>query len=146
MKRVLIAILIIGSISSCDNFDEVREEFPEFRVDEAAAQRVFGTWRMDRIVFDFLDVTTEYEGFILSFSEDGTWSATNGDPLFASSGEFELTSETQIVFDGAYAAEINFPIDDDQNAMTMFLNPSGNTVGSRTEGLDGDYTIEFSKQ
>lgn len=150
MYKIFSLLLLSGCVFflSCDNFDDVEEEFPEFRIDpELIEARLTATWRADRVVYDLVEVTSEFQGFELTFDENNTWAATEGDPLFLSAGDWQFVEDRTdaVDFGNGIIAFISFPVDDTQVMMTMSVLTNGASIGGRNTGLSEEYIIDFSR-
>ena len=145
-----ITLLMIFSVGllSCNNFDEVANEFKDFTFDPSIeSEKLIGTWSADVVVQDGFNVTNLFEGFELTFNQNNTWTAINGEPIFAADGSWDFVEGdvNSLDFGDIFLADIAFPIDDNQNIMYLQIFVGDGTVGGRTLGLDGLYQIEFSK-
>ena len=147
-RLVLFTLLAICTLQSgCDNFDEIAEKFSDVNPNEQR-EALLGTWRADRVTFEFTDVTFGFEGFRLTFNDDNTWIAENGGILFSDGGSWEFVpgSTSRLEMGGTGTVDIFFTIDRTRgNTVTMVVVPNEEPIGGRTKGLSSEYVLELSK-
>jgi hypothetical protein len=97
-------------------------------------------WKMSSITLDGADVTSNFDGLVLTINSDKTYS-TNGsyDPVWPSSGSF------------TFGSDINTLTRDDGVSMTISVSETSLTVtftyadsGGRIDALPGDYVFSFT--
>ncbi|GAB5523833.1 MAG: hypothetical protein Roseis2KO_17050 [Roseivirga sp.] len=108
---------------------------------ELAFEDLAGTWRLTSIGVDGNDVTPNYPGFTLSYTET-SYTTTNAKTLFRASGTWswadDVTSTLLNLDDGKTITIIGL----DENTLRFsFTQSSGGVVA----GVSGNYNILMSK-
>jgi hypothetical protein len=137
MVTLLAALTIINS--GCDDGDENGGTELTF------ANSVKGkTWKLSSAKVDGVDKTDVYKGLTMTFNE-GTYAATNGDPLFKTTGTWkELTKNEEVEFDGVLPAEVVLVSKD---KFTLKFSWDDTTYGSgRVSSVEGDHEFEMVVQ
>ena len=145
-KLGIVFIIILGlGIISCDSFEDGGTSFTDL---EFQRQSLIRTWLNDDVILDNVNVTSEFQDFGISFNEDNTWTAVNGNPIFLGSGTWDFVPGdlNKLNMGNDIIIDIRFTIDRSQgNTLTMFFDTNGRAIGSgRAFGLTGDYTMKFS--
>ncbi|MEM9832351.1 MAG: hypothetical protein AAF944_17095 [Bacteroidota bacterium] len=135
-------LLIIGA--ACEEDDSGGDEL-SLNDRQQQINRLTRTWNADRASFEGFDVTEEFQGFTITFAEDNTWTATGNNLIFGSQGPWELDEE-DINLLRLGGVEVQLTISPDVRLMQLSFVLAGESVGSRTEGLSGEYIIEFSTE
>lgn len=73
----LFSFFIIGTLTSCNSYDDSSDNNSNIIVQLQASIKV-GTWRVSNFVEDGVNQTHHFTGYVFTFSENGTVSATNG--------------------------------------------------------------------
>ena len=141
---VFIIILALG-IASCDSFEDGGTSFTDL---EFQRESLIRTWINDDVILDNVNVSSEFQDFQITFNEDNTWTATNGDPIFLGNGNWDFVPGdlNKLNVGNDIIIDIRFTIDRSQgNTLTMFFDTNGRAIGSgRVFGLTGDYIMKFS--
>ena len=140
--NVLYAVLFAMAtlVWGCDSYEDEASDANETR-DQLT--RLAQTWNGDRVLFEGVDVTQQdFVGFTLTFNEDGTWVAVNGDPTFGNQGvwDFETGNVNRILMNDV-PVDLFFTIGASQLTLEFTLN--GASIG-RLKGVTGDYVIDLS--
>ena len=146
LKYLPVGVLLLFALVGCNNFDEVAEEFNNVN-DTEVLESLLGTWVVDQVIYSGFDATSVFQGFTLTFGEDGSWSAENGEPLFNSDGTWQFASDEldKLDMDGV-EVDLEFTIDREKGStMTLELIPPERAIGGRSEGLTEPYVLTFSK-
>lgn len=141
MNRYIIFVtaLLLGIISACDSYVD-----PDVAQDQGAViDRLARTWQADQVILEGIDITDQIPDLVMSFNDDNTWAAINGEPIFSSSGTWVLVEETtdQLLLNGVLAF---FSLTFDAEQMVLMVDYDGNTIGSRTSGTNGTYEFYMS--
>ena len=145
-KLGIVFIIILGlGIVSCDSFEDGGTSFTDL---EFQRQSLIRTWSNDDVILDNVNVTSEFQDFRISFNEDNTWTAVNGNPVFLDGGTWDFVPGdlNKLNMGNDIVIDIRFTIDRSQgNTLTIFFDTNGRAIGSgRVFGLTGDYTMKFS--
>jgi len=100
------------------------------------------TWKLNRVTIDGVDKTNDYTGMTLKIS-DGTYTSTNGEPVWPASGTWKLIDNTTAERDGSEAVHINGVT---ETSLTLSLDWQKTTLGEgRLSSIKGAYSFEFIK-
>jgi hypothetical protein len=107
--------------------------------------RLLRTWRVEQVAYEGVDVTEDFVDLTITFVSNNTWTATNGAPVFGNGGTWQLDEEnlSRLLLDGT---ETVLTISPDVRLLRLEFMLTGGSIGSRTGGLDGEYTIRFSTE
>lgn len=133
-----LALVFVLFICSCGNDPDINV------TQEEAFEKLAGSWTLGAtgsIVVDDTDVSANYPGFSLSFT-DGAYNTTNAGDLFASSGTWEWVDEDArlISLDGGQQVTINSLT---ENLFDFSFSFSGN--GGVRSGIAGNYNVRVIK-
>ncbi|MFY0591766.1 hypothetical protein [Roseivirga sp.] len=142
MKKINIYMIVLfgfvmTAATGCSNDD------PMVNISqEEAFQRLSGQWGFGidgSIAVDGTDVSANYPGFALSFS-DGTYATTNGADLFDATGTWEWTDEQARSLRLNDGKEINIQTLTDNKFVFGF-----SLSGATRSGINGNYTVTVNK-
>tara|TARA_Y100000588_G_C13713909_1_gene694200 strand:- start:48 stop:494 length:447 start_codon:yes stop_codon:yes gene_type:complete len=148
MKRISILIILafVVVLSSCKD-DDVPSA-PNAR--ERAFEVLGGDWNLGngagRIEVDGTDVSANYPGFTLSFT-DGGYTTTNGADLFNASGTWQWGDEEARTIKVDDGKEVTISLLN-ANRFTFTFSHAGGSSANRTNtsnGIEGNYTISVVK-
>jgi hypothetical protein len=107
--------------------------------------RITRTWLADQVVYEGFDATEDFADLSITFADDNTWTATNGAPVFGNGGTWQLGEDNlnQLLLG---ATEATITISPDVRLLRLEFVLTGGSIGGRTQGLDGAYTITFSAE
>ena len=140
-KMYMAVIFVIAAmVTGCDSYEDEGSNANEVR-DQTG--RLASSWNGDRVLFDGVDVTLQdFEDFILTFNEDGTWTAQDGDPTFGDQGTWEFAEgNTNRILMNGVPVDLFFTTGASQLTLRFVLQ--GSAIG-RTKGTTGDYVIDLS--
>lgn len=135
--KIVLFVLVMTAAMGCDNDD------PVINVgQEEAFLRLSGQWSFGidgSIAVDGTDVSANYPGFSLSFT-DGTYTTTNGADLFAASGTWDWTDEDArtLMLDDARSITIQ-TLTENRFIFTF------SSTGAVRAGIAGNYTVTVNK-
>lgn len=136
----MILLLLVLSVSCSGDGGGDDEPSPQ----ELTFEKLSGSWALNNggsITLDGRDVSGNYPGFTLSFT-DGGYATTNAGDLFNASGTWNWASETttnQILLDDGKSIAI-------QNlSTTQFKFSFAQSDGGVRAGVAGNYTVMVNK-
>ena len=135
-------LLIIGA--ACEEDDSGGGEL-SLNDRQQQINRLTRTWNADRATFEGFDATEEFQGFTITFAEDNTWTATGSNLVFGSQGPWDLDEEDVNLL-RLEGVEVQLTISPDVRLMQLAFVLAGGSIGSRLQGLSGEYIIEFSPE
>lgn len=110
---------------------------------ELAFEKLAGQWTLGQfssIKVDGSDVSANYSGFALSFT-DGGYTTTNAGDLFSASGTWEWADESG----GVVSLDDGKTINIQQLTLTKFVFSFTKTDGPVRAGIAGNYVITVEK-
>lgn len=143
MKRYLThliyscALLLIVGACSKDEAGPTAEE--KFLAD------LEGTWQINDVTLDNEDVSDEFDGLAVSFTEEQTFTVTNSvGNIWPASGLFELQETTGDLFDLIRDDEVVMTVDE-LTDNSLVISFEFDSAPGRLKGLAGEYTFTFTK-
>jgi hypothetical protein len=143
MKRYLThliyscALLLVVSACSKDEAGPTAEE--KFLAD------LEGTWQVSDVTLDNEDVSEEFDGMAVSFSEEQTFTVTNPvGNIWPATGLFELQETTGDLFDLMRDDEVVMSVDE-LTDNSLVISFEFDSAPGRLKGLAGEYTFTFTK-
>jgi hypothetical protein len=147
-KFLLFALLSI-TILACGGNDDGPEPTPEeLRLIDIAGTGNGITWSAASVTFEG-SPSSDFDGMTLTLrtaSAGETYSSTNGDPVFSSSGTFALNPSNlnQITIDGISNNIFNITnLNADATPATMTLTVNFTDPGGTIEGINGTYVFNL---
>jgi hypothetical protein len=136
-RLAYLAIIIISLlISACGGGDKESEKDRTNRLLKST------TWNVSRVTIDGVDKTSDYTGMTLKIS-DGTYTSTNGGPVWPASGVWKLLDNTTAERDGSETVHIDAL---SETNLTLSLDWQKTTFGQgRLSSIKGAYSFEFIK-
>lgn len=141
-KTIVIVLVCFFSVSSCGSGSS--EDGPS--ATDLAFEKLAGQWALGasgRILLDDIDVSNNYTGFALSFTDD-TYTTTNAAELFRASGTWEWADQEagRVILDGLQ--EVNIVTLTESRFIFSFNFTTGNDRPVRA-GFNGFYEITMNK-
>ncbi|KYG71349.1 hypothetical protein EV198_3436 [Roseivirga ehrenbergii] len=134
----IVLVLFVGLIIGCEPDDPIGPTNKEL-----AFEKLAGTWKYGtngKIILDGQDVSLNYPGFTLSFT-DGTYTTTNGGDLFRATGTWAWVNEA--------AGSVNLDTGEEviilELSLTHFKFSFTHTGGGVAAGTSGNYTVSLEK-
>ncbi|WP_422354153.1 hypothetical protein [Roseivirga pacifica] len=143
---VLVALFLMGFLTSCKDDDGPLT--PSAR--ELAFEKLSGDWDLGngagRIEVDGTDVSANYPGFTLSFT-DGGYTTTNGADLFNASGTWQWTDEDAKMLSLDDGKEVTITLLNENRFTFTFTHAGGSSANgiNTSNGIEGSYTISVVK-
>lgn len=138
MKKIVLAILLL----SCLLHSGCKDESVAIDPLRNATILLSKTWETAYVSVDNTDVTDfGYSLMQLSFTEGGTWTATNANGLFADGGgwEFAENDASRLILSGR---ETRIVLNPEGSTLTIRFERVGNEViGGRTSQSGGNYEV-----
>ncbi len=131
-------VSVIGFLGACGSDDDTTP--PDDLAQQT--QRLAKTWAPGAITFEGAPAEG-FDGFVLTFNANGTYTATNGSPVFQGSGSWEFPNSNLNVVELSNGRVLNITQLNDSNL--NFDTTVGGT-NARTTGTDGDYTFQLNVQ
>lgn len=135
--RLIILCLAINLLSACGGDGATGPSLQEI-----AFEKLAGTWSMatsNGVLLDGQEVSLNYPGFSLSFT-DGTYQTTNAGDLLSATGTWSWSNES--------AQELTLDTGEDVTIQTLTENQFRFTFfhqGSTAAGIRGNYTVNVEK-
>lgn len=150
MKKFKFLLLALFSISilSCGGDDSPDPTPEELRLIEIAGSGNGITWSAASVTFEG-SPSVNFDGMTLTLrtaSAGETYSSTNGDPVFSSSGTFALNPSNlnQITIDGNSNNVFNITnLNSSASPATMTLTVNFTESGGTIEGTNGTYVFNL---
>jgi len=143
MKRYLTpfiyscAVLLV--VSACSN-DEAGPT-----AEEKFLASLGGTWQVSNVILDNDNVSDEFDGLALSFTEEQTFTVTNPvGNIWPASGLFELQETTGDIFDLVRDDGVVMSVDQ-LTENSLVISFAFDSAPGRLKGLAGEYTFTFTK-
>ncbi|WP_323758011.1 hypothetical protein [Roseivirga sp.] len=131
---VLLVMVLIG----CGSDSPIGKTINELAFEKLAGDWSYGT--NGQIILDGQDVSLNYVGFSMSFT-DGTYTTTNGGDLFKATGTWTWANET--------GGSINLDTGEEVTildlSLTSFKFSFTHTGGPVAAGTSGNYTVSLEK-
>jgi hypothetical protein len=129
----------LSGIFSCDNGNTVVNPQDQLKT------KLKGTWTIVSATLDNNDITSDFTGFSISFTETG-YSISNGGTALPSTGSWAFSGDKtdRIVFDGDLEVKISFSSNDTKLRLEFTIPDTIYDLG-RKEVLGGDYVFELTK-
>lgn len=129
-------IVITLLITACGGSDKENEKDRTNRLLKST------TWKLNRVTVDGVDKTSDYTGMTLKIS-DGTYTSTNGEPVWPTSGVWKLVDNKTAERDGSETVRIEVL---SETTLTLSLDWQKTTFGpGRISSIQGAYSVEFIK-
>ncbi|NJN26814.1 MAG: hypothetical protein HC819_12980 [Cyclobacteriaceae bacterium] len=112
---------------------------------EDATNKLAKTWGNATVILDGADVTSpSYSDFSITFRADGSYTTSDGDPAFKSTGGFwaftNQSTFTSILVDGVTMSVV---LNEEATTLKLSFLAPGAPVGARVSGLVGDYIFDL---
>jgi len=132
-------IALVSILAGCSNDDDKKSTDPR--------SALTGTWVLGAngsVVKDDMDVTAEYDGLQLTFSDAGTYAGVNSTPLWQSSGTWSWngTGATALTLDGDF--DITVMTLEEKSLVLHFTLQAGDLDAGRSTSLAGNYTVTLT--
>jgi hypothetical protein len=132
-------ITLVSILTGCSDDDDKKS------TDSRSA--LVGTWVLGAngsVVKDDVDVTAEYDGLQLTFSDAGTYTAVNSTPLWQSSGTWSWTGTgaTALTLDGDF--DVTVTTLEAQSLVLHFTLQADDLDAGRSASLAGNYTVTLT--
>jgi hypothetical protein len=133
---ICVGAALLVNVSSCKKDDG-----------ESATQRTqrlltSHTWQLSKLTVAGIDQTSLYPSMTLTASQN-VYTATNGEPVWPSSGTWELVDQATIDRDNGEIITIE---ELTENTLTLSMHWSETTYGpGRTKSVEGAHVFEFVK-
>jgi len=146
IKHILLSVLMVIALSamvtfmsSCGGGDDPGPGSDP--VAENMTKLQSGTWKIQTVTVNSTDQTTLFSGFTIKFNAS-TYTVTNGDPIFPSSGNYS-GNLSHLTLDGGVPT-IGYEVTD--TSLKMTLTWSKNTFGSgKAESISGTHVFTMNK-
>jgi hypothetical protein len=112
-------------------------------------QKLIGTWNLNSVKRDGNDVTSEFNGFEISFNEGAdSFSITGGNDIIYSSGSYTLSGTNAMTLSsGGENTSVSLSLSSNERQLTFsFRNNKTIYSGGRNDGVAGDYVFVLDKQ
>jgi hypothetical protein len=104
-----------------------------------------GTWVISSVMVDGVDKSDLFTGFTLEFNSAGTYSSTNGEPVWKASGTWSFKDNSGQVFLRDDGKEVTLGTIT-ETALVLNMNWDKTTLGSgRSRSVSGNHTFTFTK-
>jgi len=126
-------LIIITALFPCCSDDDNTVDLKDEQI-----QALAKSWHIQSITLDGTDITfPAFEGFVLTFQSDNTYTTINGSPIFSGNGFWDFDGENlnTLIIDGV---GVNITLN---NTLILEFNLNGTPIGGRLESLTGDYVI-----
>ena len=137
-KTISTLVLLVMIIIGCSSDDPNGPTNKELAFEKLAGNWTYGT--SGQITLDGQDVSLNYPGFTLSFT-DGTYTTINGGDLFRATGTWAWANEA--------AGSINLDTGEEvtilELSVTNFKFSFTHTGGGVVAGTSGSYTVSLEK-
>tara|TARA_R110002072_G_scaffold87575_1_gene197474 strand:+ start:465 stop:896 length:432 start_codon:yes stop_codon:yes gene_type:complete len=137
-KTISTLVLLVMIIIGCSSDDPNGPTNKELAFEKLAGNWTYGT--SGQITLDGQDVSLNYPGFTLSFT-DGTYTTINGGDLFRATGTWAWANEA--------AGSINLDTGEEvtilELSVTNFKFSFTHTGGGVAAGTSGSYTVSLEK-
>ena len=137
-KTISTLVLLVMIIIGCSSDDPNGPTNKEIAFEKLAGNWTFGI--SGKIMLDDQDVSLNYPGFTLSFT-DGGYTTTNGGDLFRATGTWAWANEA--------AGSINLDTGEEvtilELSLTNFKFSFTHTGGGVAAGTSGNYTVSLEK-
>lgn len=132
-----LAIIVISLlITACGGSDKENEKDRTNRLLKST------TWNLSRVTVDGVDKTSDYAGMTLKISE-GSYTSTNGEPVWPTSGVWKLVDSKTAERDGSETVRMDVL---SETTLTLSLDWQKTTFGpGRISSIQGAYSFEFIK-
>lgn len=146
--KFLLLALISMSLIACGGDDDPAPTAEELRLIEIAGSGNGIVWTAASVTFEG-SPSANFDGMTLTLktaSAGETYSSTNGDPVFGSSGTFALnpTNLNQITIDGNSNNVFNITnLNSETSPATMTLTVNFTESGGTIEGTNGTYVFNL---
>ena len=144
MKKIkylslLLLVIWLSGIFSCNKGKT------EVNPQDQVKTKLKGTWTIVFATRDNIDVTSDFNGFSITFTETG-YSTNGGGVALPVSGAWAFSGEKtdKVVFDGDIDVTLTFS-NNDTNLRLEFTIPDTIYDLGRKEVLGGDYVFELTK-
>ena len=139
----LVAMNILLSLcvfTACKSDDE--DDLPPKTDEEVQVEKLSKTWIPGTVKRDGVDVTGEFSGFALTFTQNKTYTSVKGGEVFPASGAWEFASGNvnRILRDDGIVMEIAV------SAKTLNLQFQMSVSNGMTTGTPGDYEFDLITQ
>ena len=136
LTGVLIVLPFV--LTSCKKDDGPVEESPQ----EVAQALLEGSWNISNgsVILDEVDVSQDYVGFSVTFS-DGGFQTTNAGDLFPANGSWSWVGETDNQVTTGNGKEITII----ELTTTSIIFTFQKTAGNQAFGIPGSYEISMNK-
>ena len=134
---ILFGLCLIAACKSEDEGDTIPKTEEELQLEKLSK-----TWIPGFIQRDGVDVTGEFSGFTLTFTQNKTYTAVNGGEVFPASGtwEFATGNLNRMVRDDGVVMEVVV------TATTLNLQFQIDSPGGRFAGTSGDFEFDLITQ
>ena len=134
---LLVALCMTAMATGCGGDDPSLEEL--------TLNDLSATWQVNNVENDDLDVSDQFNGFMLTVNRDGTFSTTNGSNPWPAQGTYEFSDETIR----------HIRRDDGVNITIQTLTPTRLTLSfsmtdvrgeaNNTDGITGAFIFDLTK-
>lgn len=137
--RPLTFLLFLVTLFACSTSKE------ESAQDKMRKLLTSGTWNVASVTVDGEDKTNAFAGFTLTFTAN-TYTAHQGDPVWATSGTWAFTDDKAAAFtrDGDVLVTIRSSTDT-HLSLSLISNYPILEEGGRAESIAGEFVFEFNK-
>ena len=104
-----------------------------------------GTWKIGNVTVGGVDQTNLFTGFTLQFTSAGTYTSTNGSPVWSASGTWSFKDKTGIVVVRDDGKEVGVTTITDAS-LVLTMNWDKTTLGSgRLSSVAGEHVFTFTR-
>ena len=144
----LFPVLFVAVLISCDGGGgNGTDPEPELSFE----QKIVGTWNLSSVKIDGSDVSSDYDGFKISFDSNFNYTITNGGTTFPqTSGGYSIQNSdsngANISIGGLVnVVTVQFSNDDQTITLSFTVDTTTFGLGGRESGLAGNYVFVLNK-
>jgi len=141
---IVITMGLSASLVSCSGDDDVPAD-PQDPQAAALQKLISGTWSVNSVTRDGIDVTDDFSGFTLNFTSSG-FTATNGDTAWEGSGTWSWADAqgNSIQLSNGILVQLSFSNDDTRLTLSFTVPTTTFDIG-RSQGIAGNYVFILGK-
>jgi hypothetical protein len=128
-----LACFMLTVLTNCNKGSDPSPQEKKFK-------QLKGVWELGTVMNDNVDVTSQYSGFTLTISSDGSFTSTNGHNAWPASGTLEFTDNGLNAW--LRSDDITITLEEATSTTLKLSFTQSGISGGRVSGVTGEF--EFS--